>query len=281
MEQKRVLAIVLRSVPFQDRHRVVTALTESHGQVSALAKNSVQSRRFGGALEPFAASEWFFSEKPGAELWSLNEAQIKRSYEGLRTDFERLSLASVLNEIMLRLAPQHHPAPELFKLHSNALALLEESKEPGADVRLLNAYLAKLLQWSGAQPQLVGCLGCGLSLEELALDAEVSCHVADAGWVCPACRRDETHHVREAGGMANATRRVAVPALRDCLIALAAPIRQAVAVCSASRAQHEVLFRYLEALLAYHLPGFDKQPLKGLRFLSLESNLQPRPMTRR
>lgn len=281
MEQRRDLAIVLRSVPFQDRHRVITALTENHGQVSALAKNAVQSRRFGGALEPFAASEWFFSERAGADLWNLNEAQIKRSFEGIRADFERLSLASVLNEVMLRLAPQYHAAPELFRLHSNALAMLDESTEPGADVRLLNAYLAKLMQWSGTQPQLIGCLGCGLSLEELAADAEVSCHVADAGWVCPACRRVDTHHVREAGGMTNATRRVAVPALRDCLISLAAPIRQAVAVCSATRTQHEELFRYLEALLAYHLPGFDKQPLKGLRFLSLESNLQPPSATRR
>src|SRR5688572_25025319 len=126
MEPKRDLAIILKSIVFEERHRIVTALTENHGLVSALARNSIQSRRFGGSLEPFTASEWFFVGKPGAELFSIREAHVKRSYEGLRKSFERLSMASVFNELMMRLAPQHEPCPELFRMHSNALAALEE-----------------------------------------------------------------------------------------------------------------------------------------------------------
>src|SRR6478735_8305092 len=99
MQQKRDTAIILRAIPYEERHRIVTALTEQHGQVTAMAKNSIASRRFGGALDPFVASEWFFSQKPGADLLLLQEAVVKRAYEGLRKDFERLSLASVLNEL--------------------------------------------------------------------------------------------------------------------------------------------------------------------------------------
>jgi len=49
------LAIVLRAVPYEERHRIVTALTEHHGKITGMAKNAIQSRRFGGCLETFTA----------------------------------------------------------------------------------------------------------------------------------------------------------------------------------------------------------------------------------
>ena len=112
MQPERDLAIILKTVIYEERHRIVTALTENHGVISALARNSIQSRRFGGTLEPFTASEWLFAQKPGADLARLEEASIRRSFEGLRADFERLSIASVMNEMMLRTAPRYEPCPD-------------------------------------------------------------------------------------------------------------------------------------------------------------------------
>ena len=312
MQPKRDLAIVLRSVPYEDRHRIVTALTEHHGQISALARNSIQSRRFGGTLEPFAASEWQFAEKPGAELARLDEALIKRSFEGIRKDFERLSLASVFSEFMLRVAPKNEPCTDLFKLHSNALVILEELPGPGsvparlsgssfaslniignvtADVTsithdrflrsillLLNGYLAKCLQWSGNQPQLQACHGCKRALDTLEPDASLTCLILDAAWICPDCRNKETHHIRDRGvqGFQAAQIRVTPMAIIDFLMSLVSPIRQIPTHAQASREEHAQLFLFIEALFAYHLPGFDQKPLNGLRFLGLESNLRPR-----
>src|SRR3954447_1857160 len=109
MQEIRDLAIVLRSVPYEDRHRVVTALTENHGKISALARNSIQSRRFGGALDAFVASEWSFVGRVGADLFRVERAVVRRAFEGLRKDFEKLSLASVFGELMIRLAPEREP----------------------------------------------------------------------------------------------------------------------------------------------------------------------------
>src|ERR1700746_1867792 len=105
--QKRDLAIVLRSIAYEERHRIVTALTENHGQISAMARNAIHARGFGGPLDLFAASEWLFVDKPGADLARLDEAQIRRSFEGIHKDFEKLSLASVFSEFMLRVAPKN------------------------------------------------------------------------------------------------------------------------------------------------------------------------------
>lgn len=264
MEQKRDLAIVLRSVAYEERHRIVTALTENHGQVSAIARNSIQSRRFGGTLDLFAAAEWSFAEKPGAELLRLDEAKIRRSYEGLRKNFERLSIASAFNELMLKLAPRQHACRELFQLHTNSLAALEELPSEGldpknpAELALLNGYLAKLLQWSGSQPRLLHCIGCRVPLDQVDSDAPLTCRVADAGWLCSGCRSPS----QEAS-------LVVMPmAVLDFHVCLLVPIRQVPGAMQGTRAEHQELFRFLEALFAYHLPGFDREPLKSLRFIN-------------
>lgn len=274
MLQKKDTAIILRAIPYEERHRIVTALTETHGQVTAMAKNCISSRRFGGALDPFVASEWHFTEKPGAELWLLQEAVVRRSFEGLRADFERLSLASVFNELMIRVAPKHEPCEELFRLHANALAALEELPGTGVDLTLLNGYLAKVLQWSGSQPQLQACMGCGAPIERLAPGTALSCVVADAGWLCENCRASHTHHVRESSGLSHSLLRVTPAAVLDFYVSLQLPIRQIPSAAQASRKEHQALFKFLEALFVYHVPGFDRQPLKGLRFLELESTVR-------
>lgn len=277
MIQKRDIAIILRVTPFEERHRIVVALTEAHGKITAMAKNSVASRRFGGALEPFAASEWLFTEKPGHELVFLSEAHIKKSYEGLRKDFERLSMASVLNELMLRVAPQQEPCEELFRLHANALATLEEVSiaKGGLPLSILNAYLAKVLQWNGSQPRLHACLGCETSIETLDLRLSLSCRVADAGWVCEHCRENHTHTIENRGAFEHSLLRITPAAIQDFFLSLRLPIRQISAQATASRAEHQDLFKFLEALFIYHVPGFDQQPLKGLRFLDLKSSVLP------
>ena len=289
MEQKRDLAIVLRAVPYEERHRVVTAITEHHGRISALARNSIQSRRFGGALEPFCASEWMFVERRGADLYRVEEAHVKRSFEGLRKDFERLALASIFNELMLKLAPEREDCNDLFRLHSNALATLEEMPGTGADITLLNAYLAKLLQWSGNHPQLQSCLECHVPLESYwssrrAADGSapkienvsLSCVVTDAGWVCPNCRGKQTRHIRDREGQSfnRSLLRVTPAAVTDFFMSLASPIRQVPGLALGTKEEHQELFKFLEALFIYHVPGFDRVPLKSLRFLGLESSAQ-------
>lgn len=280
MQPIRDLAIVLRSTQYEERHRVVTALTQQYGQVTALARNCIQSRRFGGTLAPFAASEWIFTFRPGTELCHLTEAHIREPFENLCKNFERLSLASALSELMLRLSPRHEACPDLFRLHSNALstlATLDPLTSPGIEIPLLNAYLAKLLQWSGNQPRLQSCLTCKAPLETFLLETQLSCIIADAGWICPDCRHQGTRHIRDREGQSfeYASMRTTALTLWNFRLSLQTPIRQIPAQIQGSLEEHKSLFKFLEALFIYHIPGFDKKPLKSLRFLDLESNVQP------
>jgi DNA repair protein RecO len=262
VEQIRDLAVVLRWVAFEERHRIVTALTENHGKISALARNSIQSRRFGGTLEPFTASEWRFVERTGADLYRVEGTELKRSFDGIRKDFQRLALASTWSEIMLRAAPEREACPDLFKLHTNALAVLEElptDARPGTEIALLVAYMAKVLQWAGNQPQIQNCLGCEKPLKELEPHGDVTCIISEAAWLCPNCRNLHAFHLR-----------VAPIAVGDFLMCMTTPIRQVPAAFRAKPVELKALFKFLEALVVFHLPGFDKSAMKSLRFLELD-----------
>ena len=267
MEKIQDLAIVLRWVPYEERHRVVTAITENHGKISALARNSIQSRRFGGSLEPFSASLWTFVERNGADLYRLEEAEIRRGFEGLRKNFEHLALASAFSEILLRVAPEREPCPDLFKLHSNALAVIEEYENLEL-IPLLNGYLAKILQWGGNQPQLQKCLSCAKPLDEFAPQIMLNCHVSDAAWVCPDCRHLKSDREQ---GFDHRFLRVSALAIWDFYVGLTIPLKQIPSSILASREEHRALFIFLESLFVFHVPGFDKAELKSLKFLGLDS----------
>lgn len=273
-------AIILRAVPFEDRHRVVTALTESHGRISALARNCIQSRRFGGALELFTASEWEFSQRSeGADLYHLQEARAIRTHEGLRTHFAKMAMASLLGELMLRVSPEREACVDLFKLHANALSALDEIDAEVPPIAFLNGYLAKLLQWSGNQPRLQQCLECSRTLQSLWQQDAPACLaviVQEAGWICEECRRGGVLHVRSRSeGQGVEMLEVGADAMADFFMSLVTPIRQVAATAHAGDESHRALFRVLEALMIYHVPGFDRLPLNSLKFLGLESSWRP------
>lgn len=281
MEKRKDLAIVLKSIPYEERHKIVTALTEQNGLITVLARNSIQSRRFGGALDLFSASDWSFTVKPGVDLYRLDEAQIRRSFEGLRKDFQKYSLAGVFTEFVLLLAPRDEQCVDLFRIYANALATLDGSSEnyQGAfrELALLNAFLTKILFWSGCLPRIQGCLVCDRSFEYLSAD-EVTCVIGDAGWICSDCKSVDPRHVQEhrRGDQFHlVSLRLTPLALLDLKNFFQNPIKKATLLVQASKKEHENLFRFLEAVLIYHVPGLDQKPMKSMRFIDLGSNLQP------
>lgn len=265
MQQLKELAIVLRAIPFEERHQMVTALTEHYGKISAMARNSVQSRRFGSGLQPFTASEWTLQKKDSSDVYLVLETEVKREFQSLRGDLVRLSAASVFSEIMIRIAPEGNSAPELFKLHSNALVALEECTDDieRGSFAVICGYLMKCLQWMGSQPILHQCLGCAKNVIEMPQDEIVSAQVDRSGWFCKSCTKDHDRSELTAG------------AIRDALVLSQLPIRQASLAVRVTSAELSALFTYLEALLIYHVPGFDRSPIKSLKLLGLKSNLLP------
>lgn len=255
---ERELCFVLKTLPFRERDLILNLLTETRGRISAIARNGVQSRRFGGSLDLFSCSEFDLEPKAiriaeaGEEaLFGLKTAQIRYAPRTLSASFEKLSAASCLNELLQKMLPVQKPAPEVFKLYSNTLVGLEESEESLA-LPLVNAFILKMTQWLGVQPALTRCLKCERPLHEV--DSEsVSGLVTQGAWVCPSCH--------PGGGGIPLSKVLILDAYQSML----QPVRKI--PFEATRVEHEILLDFLEQHLQHFVPGFDREKLSSIRFL--------------
>lgn len=268
MESFQDLGIVLRSVLFDEKHRMMTAITENYGKISVVARNAVGSRRYGGAVDPFTASLFTLKEKPGSDVFYLEEAIVRRGFEGLRNHLDTLSTASVFNEIVLKIAPDRASSPELFKLYANALAVLEET--PAEWMACLVAFFLKTLHWCGNDPLFDRCFSCQTStktlIESEPLDAKIWGLVSDASWACPSCtrsdgRKHDTHYDLELKF------ETVVIALASQQLSFRATVAEVMRLDRSG--EQAPFFRYLERLIRYHVPGFDQAPIKALSFLTI------------
>ena len=269
-----MLAITLKLIPFEDRHRIVSALTEEHGRVTAIARNSVQSRRFGGALDLFVAADWDAHFRDGAEMGRIDGAIVRREFPNLRRDYDRLSAAAVVAELMGRIAPEQAPAPELFKLLANALHWIDESPEFRPEyegARLLACVFLKSLQWSGCQPQFSACRGCGRSVTDFTAEPGETegrgpgLEVETASFYCSGCAD------RGKQGLVSTPPHL----IAELLVPLSVPLKQAMEAEYSTSTQ--AAFEVAEALLLYHVPGLDQTPLKSIKPWRATRSTEPLP----
>jgi hypothetical protein len=254
----RELCYVLKTFPFKERDLIAVMFSETRGRFSAIARNGVQSRRFGGSLDLFTCSEFEIdpktiriAEASDEALLSVLSAQVKHSSQTLSKSFDKLSGASCINELLIRMLPPLKASSSVFKLYSNALMALETLPEDRA-ISIVNAFILKMTQWLGVQPSLTRCLHCEKQLNEV--EGEVVYPQVDKGaWICKACMPEHR---------ANALSKTLI---LDAFHSMLNPIRKI--EFQANRDEHEQLLGFLEQHLQYFVPGFDKAPLSSIRFL--------------
>jgi recombinational DNA repair protein (RecF pathway) len=116
----KLRAVVLRSVDYGERDKVVTLLSRERGKLSAFARGARASRRrFGGVLEPFTLVAAEVSER-GGDLWGLEDAAVERAFGAIRGDLLRIACASYAVELA-----REGPSPSR-PTRSRAVDLAEE-----------------------------------------------------------------------------------------------------------------------------------------------------------
>ena len=119
------------------------------------------SSRLAGSSEPLSACIMHVAE--GKRNAFVTQVQPVSSFPGLRSDYNRLSLALALTELAAAVLPHEQPAPDAFTLLVSALRYLEAHPEPVA--ALVWAEL-KLLDLSGFMPELSVCVVSGEPVKE-------------------------------------------------------------------------------------------------------------------
>jgi DNA repair protein RecO (recombination protein O) len=172
--------VVLGTIKLGEADRILTLFTRANGKVRAVAKGIRKTKsRFGGRLEPFTRTDLLIYR--GRNLDTITAADIIRSYDNVRSDYEKYTQACAMVELVDKITPERERASSVYAL------LLSGLNAVGAGYvdTSVPAFTVKLLSIAGYHPQLQVCSGCGAQTGLEAFSAALG------GAVCGLCRRDD------------------------------------------------------------------------------------------
>lgn len=169
---KTLNALVLREVRYKEADRILTILTDTDGKLTVKARGALRkSSRTAAATQQLTYSEMTLFGNRGK--WTVNEAQVKESFDGLRSDMEKLALGAYFAECMEALSVEDQPEPALLQLGLNCLYALSRGMYPQEKVKA--AFEMRLMCLSGYAPELRSCPVCGKEPENPALSLDHGC----------------------------------------------------------------------------------------------------------
>ena len=174
------VALVLRHIDYGEADRIVSLFTAGLGLQKGFARSARKSRkRFGAALEPF--SQVIVHSRTGrGQLWTLQDVELLSSRSGLRTELQRLALASYSVELVELLIEEGESHPQIFELICAFLDFLDQGGDLGTARLLLELRLIYLL---GYIPHLLHCSEC----LKIFVDEPVRFDAVRGGSLCLGC----------------------------------------------------------------------------------------------
>ncbi|MFN8792262.1 MAG: DNA repair protein RecO [Bdellovibrionales bacterium] len=141
------LFIILRKVKYGEADLILHALSSQGEKMSFLARGALRSKkRFGGGvLEPLHHVKLVYSSSSKSDLHTLKEAQLVQGFDGLRTDYDKLTFALLALECVARVSMEgDSDSASLYNLLGHLLKNLEPS--PHLTILKTQFFLKFLLQ---------------------------------------------------------------------------------------------------------------------------------------
>lgn len=162
MPSRRDEAFVLTRYPFRERDLVVVLLTRGSGQVRIVARRARTLRSSQAtAMEPLALIRVTYFERAGAELATLDEAEVVRSAFALAGNPPAWAAAQVVAELALLYCPPGQRVEPAFRLVDRCVSCLLDGHEPASVAHYAELWFLKL---AGVFPELDRCGVCGVDL---------------------------------------------------------------------------------------------------------------------
>ena len=158
-------AIILQTYRYSDTSKILRLMTLEHGPCSAVARGALRPKsRYGGMLEPFVEGDATLYMKEGRELHTLSAFELVRERRVIGQALGLYTVASVLCELVMRLAPEHRD-DDLYRVLSIGLDALGARAAGGAEAGGLE-HLWALVSTLGFHPELDACVSCGRRIGE-------------------------------------------------------------------------------------------------------------------
>lgn len=175
-------ALVLREVNYKESDKILTVLTAEEGKLTLSARGCrKKGSPLAAASQLLVWSEMTLYEYQGR--WAVKEAVTERQFAPVRSDLEKLALASYFAEVTETLAEEGQPEPGLLSLTLNCLHALEKMNLPLRHIKA--AFEWKAMALAGYEPMADGCAVCGCEPPE-----EPRIHLGEGVVHCAACRSE-------------------------------------------------------------------------------------------
>jgi DNA repair protein RecO (recombination protein O) len=183
-----ILGFVLRKVDYGERDIIVTVFGRETGKFAAMAKSARGSkRRFGGGLQPLRCLRIDYKPATNDGLAFLNGIEVEEDFEDLENDYECITLASYVTELVRCVVQDNLPDKPTFDLLREFYGKLP-ALEGGLLARevMLHHFELRLLSYHGAEPSLYQCFRCGRTVDQF---DKLRCTRSGQGMLCGACYR--------------------------------------------------------------------------------------------
>ncbi|MDP4000373.1 MAG: DNA repair protein RecO [bacterium] len=161
MSLSKTKGVVLRTINVGEADRILEIFTDDRGKLRAVARGVRKIRsKLAGHLEPFTYVDLLLAKGKG-DLPVIAGAKALSHYQGIRTDLDRVAVASYLSELVGKLNADEDVSRQVLSLVRAAFSALEGGYEP----RLVADYYQwQAITLAGLRPDLYACVECGRKL---------------------------------------------------------------------------------------------------------------------
>ncbi|MFA4842310.1 MAG: DNA repair protein RecO [Candidatus Omnitrophota bacterium] len=151
-------AIVLNRHDFRETSLIANFYTRDFGKVSGLLKGiRQQPPKFASTCELFSHNEIIFYHKRNSGLHLVSACDLRENFNLIRQDISRVTLASMMMELVAAVMQLEDKNEEVFSLSINCL------KELGINryaEKIATIFKIKFLSLSGFKPHFDSCVCC-------------------------------------------------------------------------------------------------------------------------
>ena len=187
MAAQKTQAIVIRTFPLQEFHKIITFYTPDFGKVKAVAYGVKSPKsRLGGSLELLNHGTLLFQHRENRELQNITDFNLIDGFNAIRSDFARITYGCYFAELVDSIASEGVANPEIFDL----LRTTYQSLVHAVDVPLLaRGFEIKFLDCAGYGPELSRCVQCGSAVKRGTTDGfGIAFSVRYGGVLCGECK---------------------------------------------------------------------------------------------
>jgi DNA repair protein RecO (recombination protein O) len=149
-------AIILRWRKMGEADRILTVYTPALGKIDGKARSVRKTTsRMSGHLQPLTRCVLQFAQGRGPDV--ITGCETLESFQALRDDLDRLSLALYAAELVDRMTAEHVHSYPTYRLLLDTLRRLEASEHPDVALRCLEM---RLVDQAGFRPELEHCVSC-------------------------------------------------------------------------------------------------------------------------